>query len=86
MTRPRAAAVVGGGWAGCAAAAALTAAGANVTLFEAAAELGGRGRRIALELDGVTHTLDNGQHLMIGAYSAIGQVHATVGVDIDRMV
>ena len=55
-------------------------------LFEAAAQLGGRGRRVALELDGVTHTLDNGQHLMIGAYSAIGQVLATVGVDIDRLV
>jgi squalene-associated FAD-dependent desaturase len=86
VTRPRSTAIVGGGWAGCAAAAALTAAGANVTLFEAAAELGGRGRRVALELDGVTHRLDNGQHLMIGAYSAIGQVLATVGVDIDRLV
>jgi squalene-associated FAD-dependent desaturase len=86
VTRPRSTAIVGGGWAGCAAAAALTEAGAKVTLFEAAAELGGRGRRVALELDGATHTLDNGQHLMIGAYSAIGQVLATVGVDIHRLV
>jgi squalene-associated FAD-dependent desaturase len=86
MTRPRAAAVVGGGWAGCAAAAQLAAAGVNVTLFEAAAELGGRGRRVALELDGVTHTLDNGQHLMIGAYSAVAEVLATVGASLDRAV
>jgi len=86
VTRPRSTAIVGGGWAGCAAAAQLTVAGANVTLFEAAAELGGRGRRVALELDGVTHTLDNGQHLMIGAYSAIAEVLATVGIDIDRLV
>jgi squalene-associated FAD-dependent desaturase len=86
VTRPRSTAIVGAGWAGCAAAAALTAAGANVTLFEAATELGGRGRRVALELDGVTHALDNGQHLMIGAYSAIVQVLGTVGVDIDRVV
>jgi squalene-associated FAD-dependent desaturase len=86
VTQPRSTAIVGGGWAGCAAAAALTAAGASVTLFEAAAELGGRGRRVALELDGVTHTLDNGQHLMIGAYRAISEVLATVGVDIDRLV
>jgi squalene-associated FAD-dependent desaturase len=86
VTRPRSAAIVGGGWAGSAAAAALTAAGANVTVFEAAAELGGRGRRVALELDGVAHTLDNGQHLMIGAYSAIAEVLAIVGVDIDRVV
>ena len=86
MTRPRSAAIVGGGWAGCAAAAELTAAGANVTLFEAAAELGGRGRRVALELDGVTHTLDNGQHLMIGAYRSVAEVLGTVGVSVDRLV
>ena len=86
MTRPRPTAVVGGGWAGCAAAAELTAAGANVTLFEAAAELGGRGRRVALELDGVAHTLDNGQHLMLGAYRAIAKVLGTVEVDIDRLI
>ena len=86
VTQPRSAAVVGGGWAGCAAAAQLTAAGVNVTLFEAAAELGGRGRRVALELDGVTHVLDNGQHLMIGAYSAVAEVLATVGESVDRVV
>ncbi|MGE5161755.1 MAG: hydroxysqualene dehydroxylase HpnE [Betaproteobacteria bacterium] len=86
MTRPRSAAVIGGGWAGCAAAAELAAAGVNVTLFEAAAELGGRGRRVALDLAGATHTLDNGQHLMIGAYTAIAEVLATVGVGIDSVV
>jgi squalene-associated FAD-dependent desaturase len=86
LTRPRSVAVVGGGWAGCAAGAELVAAGLDVTLFEAAAELGGRGRRVALELDGVTHTLDNGQHLMIGAYSAIAAVLGTVGASIDRVV
>lgn len=86
MTPPRSAAVVGGGWAGCAAAAELAAAGVSVTLFEAATELGGRGRRVALELDGVAHTLDNGQHLMIGAYRAIAKVLGMVGADIDRLV
>ena len=75
-------AVIGGGWAGCAAAATLAAAGASVTLFEAAAELGGRGRRVRLELDGVAHTVDNGQHLMIGAYTAIDELLATVGAGI----
>lgn len=86
MTRPRSVAVVGAGWAGCAAAAELAAAGLDVTLFEAAAELGGRGRRVALDLDGVRHTLDNGQHLMIGAYTAIAAVLGTVGASIDRLV
>ena len=83
---PRSIAVIGGGWAGCAAAATLCAAGARVTVFEAAAELGGRGRRVRLELDGVEHTVDNGQHLMIGAYTAIAGLLSTVGTDLDRAI
>jgi len=57
-------AVVGGGWAGCAAAVTLAQAGRRVTLFEQATTLGGRARRVAF--DGAT--VDNGQHLLIGAY------------------
>jgi squalene-associated FAD-dependent desaturase len=58
-------AVVGGGWAGCAAALTLAEAGATVTLFEAGRVLGGRAR--AVELDGLP--LDNGQHILLGAYT-----------------
>jgi squalene-associated FAD-dependent desaturase len=86
VSPPRSAAVIGGGWAGCAAAATLAAAGVTVTLFESAAELGGRGRRVRLELDGAPHTVDNGQHLMVGAYTAIGELLAAIGVDIDDAV
>lgn len=86
VTRPRTAAVIGGGWAGCAAAARLSAAGVRVTLFEAAAELGGRGRRVTLELDGAPHALDNGQHLMIGAYTAIAALLRAVGVELRTAV
>jgi squalene-associated FAD-dependent desaturase len=57
-------AVVGGGWAGCAAALTLAEAGIPVTLFEASRTLGGRAR--AVELGG--QTLDNGQHILLGAY------------------
>lgn len=57
-------AVVGGGWAGCAAAVELTRRGATVSLFEAARVLGGRARQV--ELHGLM--LDNGQHIMLGAY------------------
>ena len=57
-------AVVGGGWAGCAAAVTLAAAGMPVTLFEQAKTLGGRARRIVV--DGIA--LDNGQHVLLGAY------------------
>ncbi len=44
--------VIGGGWAGCAAAAACARAGHQPILLEASGELGGRARRLALELDG----------------------------------
>ena len=38
-------AIIGGGWAGLAAAVELASAGVDVTLFEAAKQLGGRARR-----------------------------------------
>ncbi len=57
-------AVIGGGWAGCAAALTLAEAGTRVTLHEASRTLGGRAR--AVEFDG--QPLDNGQHILLGAY------------------
>ena len=57
-------AVIGGGWAGCAAAVALAHAGVPVTLFETAPLLGGRARRVLR----AGLPLDNGQHLLLGAY------------------
>lgn len=59
-------AVIGGGWAGCAAAWALACRGVPVVLHEAAPVLGGRARRV--ERAGLP--IDNGQHLMVGAYGA----------------
>ncbi len=56
-------AVVGAGWAGCAAAVVLAHAGMRVTLLERAATPGGRARRVAL--DGMA--VDNGQHLLLGS-------------------
>jgi hydroxysqualene dehydroxylase len=58
------AAIVGGGWAGLACAVELANAGIPVTLFEAAKQLGGRARRV--EWNGIS--IDNGQHLLVGAY------------------
>lgn len=58
-------AVIGGGWAGCTAALTLTEAGVPVTLYEASQALGGRAR--AISLDG--RKLDNGQHILLGAYT-----------------
>jgi squalene-associated FAD-dependent desaturase len=71
-------AVIGGGWAGCAAAVILAQSGVRVTLYEQASTLGGRARRVSL--DGMA--LDNGQHLLIGAYrqtlDLIERVHRPV--------
>ena len=57
-------AILGGGYAGMAAAVTLAQRGIPVTVFEAAGHLGGRARRI--EYRGAT--LDNGLHILIGAY------------------
>lgn len=56
--------IIGGGYAGLAAAVTLAQRGGAVTVLETAKVLGGRARRI--EYQGLT--LDNGQHLFIGAY------------------
>lgn len=73
-------AVVGGGWAGLAAAVELGASGIPVTLFEAGRELGGRARRV--EIQG--HALDNGQHLLIGAYRETLRLMTIVGTPAER--
>jgi squalene-associated FAD-dependent desaturase len=71
------AAVIGGGWAGCSAAVELASAGYKVTLFEAARTLGGRAR--AVEANGVM--LDNGQHILLGAYSETLRLLELVDID-----
>jgi squalene-associated FAD-dependent desaturase len=73
----RSVAIVGGGWAGCAAAVRLARAGCKVTLFEAARTLGGRAR--AVDVGG--HTLDNGQHILLGAYRETLRLLRQVGID-----
>jgi squalene-associated FAD-dependent desaturase len=58
--------IVGGGWAGLAAAVELCQHGARVTVLEAAPQLGGRARGLDSTLNG--QRIDNGQHLLLGAY------------------
>jgi squalene-associated FAD-dependent desaturase len=68
-------AIIGGGYAGCAAAVTLARKGVRCAIYETAPVLGGRARRV--ERDGFA--LDNGQHLLIGAYARtlemLAQVH-----------
>ena len=80
MSAPRLrVAVAGGGWAGCAAALDLTRQGYHVTLFEAARILGGRARGV--DVRGLA--LDNGQHILLGAYRDCLRLMQQVGVDLD---
>jgi hydroxysqualene dehydroxylase len=80
-------AVVGGGWAGMAAAVGATRKGHDVSLFEAARHVGGRARALPMRLpDGTTAVLDNGQHILVGAYRETLQLMRDVGVDPERVL
>ncbi len=76
-------AVVGAGWAGLACAVEAVRQGHAVTLFEAAPNVGGRARRVD-DMHGMA--LDNGQHILIGAYAATLQLMRDVGVDPERVL
>jgi len=73
-------AVIGGGCAGLSAAAALVERGYAVTLFEASSHLGGRARTVAVENQGLLQLLDNGQHILLGAYQETLALLEKVGV------
>ena len=74
-------AIVGAGWAGCAAAVEATRLGHSVTLFESARGAGGRARRVDCRVNGQPLALDNGQHILIGAYTETLRLMQTLGVD-----
>jgi len=80
MAGARRVAVIGGGWAGLAAAVHATRAGHRVTVLEMAPQLGGRARQI----DSHGMALDNGQHILIGAYTETLALMQLVGVDLTR--
>lgn len=54
--------------------------GHDVILFEAARQAGGRARRLDLAQGGRNWTLDNGQHILIGAYRDSLQLMRELGV------
>ena len=79
-------AVIGGGWAGLAAAIEATAAGAAVTLFEAGRTLGGRARTLPLATADGELALDNGQHILLGAYRDTLALMRRVGADPEQLL
>ncbi|MEG1456679.1 MAG: FAD-dependent oxidoreductase, partial [Comamonas sp.] len=72
--------IVGAGWAGLAAAVQAAQAGHQVTVFESARTAGGRARSV---LHGDALALDNGQHILLGAYAESLRMLRQVGVDPD---
>lgn len=76
-------AIIGAGWAGLAAAVRLVDAGCACTVFEASRTLGGRARRVPWKMaDGRELALDNGQHILIGAYRHALGLLRELGVDL----
>ena len=71
-------AVIGAGWAGLSAAVQLVGR-ADVTLFEAGKQAGGRARSLENNNDSFSF-LDNGQHIMIGAYRGVLTLMERIGV------
>lgn len=74
------AAIIGGGYAGMAAAVELAAHGIPVTVFESAKQLGGRARSVAHN----DTQLDNGQHLLLGCYRETLRLIERVGGNIEQ--
>jgi len=75
-------AVIGGGYAGMAAAVTLAERKVPVTVFEAAKTLGGRARRVEHR----DIALDNGLHILIGAYAETQRLMRLVGADPERLL
>jgi len=77
-------AVIGAGWAGLAAAVALRDAGHQTVLIEAAHTPGGRARRVSRE--GFCAPLDNGQHILLGAYGETLDLMQGLGCQPQRLL
>ncbi len=76
MSRAREVVIIGGGWAGLATALELQAHDIPATLYESAPQFGGRARNAPFG----NITVDNGQHLLIGAYTETLRLLQQMGV------
>lgn len=79
--------IAGAGWAGLACAIELVKVGHQVTVIEASRHLGGRARALEVTLpSGSKATLDNGQHILIGAYGETLRLMREVGVQPEKVL
>ena len=69
--------IVGAGWAGLKCAYTLSKAAHQITLIDAAPQSGGRARAVPFQ----QHTVDNGQHICIGAYHTLRQLLRELELD-----
>jgi squalene-associated FAD-dependent desaturase len=74
---PRSVAIVGAGYAGMAAAVALAARGVRVSVLESGPVPGGRARRVSIG----GREIDNGQHILVGAYTRLLGLMRTIGLE-----
>lgn len=72
--------LIGGGYAGMAAAVTLAQRGIPVTVFESAKRLGGRARGVMYN----NIQLDNGQHLLLGCYHEMLRLIKLVGGNVEK--
>lgn len=73
--------IAGAGWAGLAAAIKLVQAGQPVVVLESAKQAGGRARAVTTN----NWTVDNGQHLLLGAYHALYDLFTLIGTPIKQL-
>lgn len=73
--------IIGGGIAGLSASVALAEKGIATTILEAGSQLGGRARNVAVEFNSQVVQLDNGQHILLGAYHETLNLLKKIGVD-----
>lgn len=78
--------IIGGGWSGLACAITLAREGIQVHLLESARQLGGRARGIHSKnifpaQNAAYQTLDNGQHIMLGAYRSTLSLFKVIGLN-----
>lgn len=73
--------IIGAGWSGLACAITLIQQGHRICLLESARQVGGRARSIHIKGPMSKYSLDNGQHIMLGAYHCTRKIFNIIGIN-----